>query len=279
MGHRQTAGGNRGQGGRYIFTGRAAEESSLTRPGTAIGTPAYMSPEQAAGNLARVDRASDIYSLGATLYCLLVGQGPFPSGSVADVLERVRRGIFPAPRRLRRSIDPTLEAICLKAMVLEQQERHATALRSPGRSRRGSRMFGFASSKSERRTTSNGRWSGFASRRHNLFGRDMPGEGMLWPSRALRIFPRIRRVSNTSFAQASLAGMPRPSWSSERSHGGSVIAVTFSPDGRRLATASDDRTVRLWDMAKVRLVIPDSSREYHPCDHLQSGRRLDRHGE
>ena len=109
-----------------------AEESSLTRPGTAIGTPEYMSPEQAAGNLARVDRASDIYSLGATLYCLLVGQGPFPSGSVADVLERVRRGIFPAPRRLRRSIDPTLEAICLKAMALEQQERHATALALAG---------------------------------------------------------------------------------------------------------------------------------------------------
>ena len=62
------------------------QDASLTRPGTMIGTPEYMSPEQA-GDLARVDRASDIYSLGATLYCLLVGHGPFPSGSVVDVLE------------------------------------------------------------------------------------------------------------------------------------------------------------------------------------------------
>ena len=105
-----------------------AVDSSLTRPGSAIGTPQYMSPEQAAGESDRVGPASDVYSLGATLYCLLVGHGPFPSGSVADVLQRVRRGIFPAPRRLRRSIDPALEAICLKAMSLQPEDRHATPL-------------------------------------------------------------------------------------------------------------------------------------------------------
>ena len=77
-------------------------------PGTALGTPQYMSPEQAAGETERVGPASDVYGLGATLYCLLVGHGPFPSGSVADVLERARRGIFPrragsADRSIRRS--------------------------------------------------------------------------------------------------------------------------------------------------------------------------------
>ena len=94
-----------------------SDDLSLTRPGSTIGTPQYMSPEQAAGELSRVDPASDVYGLGATLYCLLVGHSPFPSGDVADVLNRVRRGVFPAPRRLRRSIDPKLEAICLKAMA------------------------------------------------------------------------------------------------------------------------------------------------------------------
>ncbi len=83
----------------------------MTRPGSALGTPQYMSPEQAAGALERVGPASDVYSLGATLYCLLVGRGPFADGGVADVLERVRRGIFPAPvgcgaRSTRRSRRP-----------------------------------------------------------------------------------------------------------------------------------------------------------------------------
>ena len=85
-----------------------------------------MSPEQAAGDLDRVGPASDVYGLGATLYCLLVGHGPFADGDVADVLQRVRRGIFPSPRRLRRSIDPAIEAACLKAMSVNPEDRHAT---------------------------------------------------------------------------------------------------------------------------------------------------------
>ena len=105
---------------------------SLTRPGSAVGTPQYMSPEQAAGELGRVDAASDIYGLGATLYCLLVGHAPFPSGDVAEVLHRVGHGVFPAPRRLRRSIDARLEAICLKAMALKPEDRHATVLELAG---------------------------------------------------------------------------------------------------------------------------------------------------
>jgi hypothetical protein len=56
------------------------------------------------------------------------GHDPFPDGDMRDVLGRVRRGIFPAPRRLRRSVDSALEAICLKAMSLDPRDRHATAL-------------------------------------------------------------------------------------------------------------------------------------------------------
>ena len=104
------------------------DSPSLTRPGSALGTPQYMSPEQALGDLDRVGPASDVYSLGATLYCLLVGHGPFSTGGVADVIQRVSRGIFPAPRRLRRSIDPALEATCLKAMAVQPADRHATPL-------------------------------------------------------------------------------------------------------------------------------------------------------
>src|SRR5439155_313339 len=81
------------------------DESSLTRPGSAIGTPQYMSPEQAAGDLDRVGPACDVYSLGATLYCTLVGHGPFPSGDVADVLQRASRdGWHAGPKLMERTL-------------------------------------------------------------------------------------------------------------------------------------------------------------------------------
>src|SRR5207302_11401630 len=75
--------------------------SAETLPGSALGTPAFMSPEQAAGRLDLLGPASDIYSLGATLYCLLTGQPPFESGDVGEMLQRVQRGDFPPPRQVK----------------------------------------------------------------------------------------------------------------------------------------------------------------------------------
>ena len=77
-----------------------------------------MSPEQAAGDLDRLGLPSDVYSLGATLYCLLTGKPPFEDRDVDVVLGKVRRGEFPPPTAVNRAIDPALEAICLKAMAL-----------------------------------------------------------------------------------------------------------------------------------------------------------------
>src|SRR5206468_1878915 len=77
--------------------------SADTLPGSALGTPAYMSPEQASGDLDRLGPRSDVYSLGATLYCVLTGKTPF-DGEVGDVLRAVQSGDFPPPRR----IDPSL---------------------------------------------------------------------------------------------------------------------------------------------------------------------------
>ncbi|HEX8200508.1 MAG TPA: tetratricopeptide repeat protein, partial [Isosphaeraceae bacterium] len=101
--------------------------TSGTQPGSALGTPAYMSPEQAAGALDRLGPASDIYSLGATLYHLLTGRAPFQGEPADRILERVRRGDFPPPRRVRPGTDPALESICLKAMAPRPEGRYATA--------------------------------------------------------------------------------------------------------------------------------------------------------
>ena len=75
-----------------------AATSSATVAGQALGTPAYMSPEQAAGRLDQLGPASDVYSLGATLYELLTGRPPFDGRSLAETLDAVRRGRFPPPR-------------------------------------------------------------------------------------------------------------------------------------------------------------------------------------
>jgi eukaryotic-like serine/threonine-protein kinase len=99
--------------------------SAETLPGAALGTPAYMSPEQAAGDLDSLGPPSDVYGLGATLYCLLTGKPPF-AGEVADVLRAVQKGDFRLPRTFDPTIDRGLEMVCLKAMACEPAERYAT---------------------------------------------------------------------------------------------------------------------------------------------------------
>ncbi len=110
-------------GGERVLVPSSASGSAETLPGSALGTPAYMSPEQAAGDLDRLGPASDVYSLGATLYNLLTGATPF-RGSTDEVLRAVQKGEFPAPRALDPTIDRALEAVCQKAMSLDPERRY-----------------------------------------------------------------------------------------------------------------------------------------------------------
>src|SRR5262245_55136514 len=103
-----------------------AEGKGETQFGTAMGTPAYMSPEQASGRLDLLGPASDVYSLGATLYTLLTGQPPL-SGETEEMLRKTQRGDFPPPRQLRPDIPRALEAICLKAMSFRPEDRYCSA--------------------------------------------------------------------------------------------------------------------------------------------------------
>ena len=105
----------------------SASGSSDTLPGSAVGTPAYMSPEQACGDLGALGPRSDVYSLGATLYCLLTGKPPFKGDDLGVILQAVGKGDFPRPRQLKPAIDPALEAVCSKAMALSPADRYASA--------------------------------------------------------------------------------------------------------------------------------------------------------
>jgi serine/threonine-protein kinase len=103
------------------------DDIGATLQGSVLGTPAYMSPEQAAGRLDLLGPASDVYSLGATLYCVLTGKAPFGGSDRGELLARVQRGVFPAPRLLNEQAPAPLEAICVKAMALRPEERYASA--------------------------------------------------------------------------------------------------------------------------------------------------------
>jgi serine/threonine-protein kinase len=104
----------------------SASGSAETLPGSALGTPAYMSPEQARGDLEALGPRSDVYSLGATLYCLLIGRAPVEGSDLGAVLRAVQQGGFPPPRSRDPSLDTALEAVCLKAMAVRPQDRYGS---------------------------------------------------------------------------------------------------------------------------------------------------------
>jgi serine/threonine protein kinase len=117
---------------------RAVRTGQETRPttdtsgspsvtGEAIGTPSYMPPEQAAGDWQRVGRHSDIYSLGAVLYCLLTGRPPFQASDARMTLFLVLNEEPVSPRKLNPGVPIDLETVCLKCLAKNPERRYASA--------------------------------------------------------------------------------------------------------------------------------------------------------
>ena len=101
------------------------DDNELTQLGNSIGTPAYMSPEQVAGTA--IGSHSDIFNLGATLYCMLTGKPPYASESVTENIKRAANAEFKLPQNVNQSIPAALAAVCVKAMSAEPDARYASA--------------------------------------------------------------------------------------------------------------------------------------------------------
>jgi serine/threonine-protein kinase len=98
-----------------------------TRAGSTMGTPGYMSPEQAAGRLDQIGPRTDVYGLGATLYHLLTDRAPCEAEQIGEVLQQAQTGNILRPRTFNPRVAPALEAICLKAIAREPERRYDTA--------------------------------------------------------------------------------------------------------------------------------------------------------
>jgi WD40 repeat protein/serine/threonine protein kinase len=105
---------------------REGFEATMTVEGQVLGTPAYMSPEQAGGEAHRVDGRSDVYSLGVVLYQMLTGELPF-RGTVRMLLQHVLQDDPRSPRSLNDRVPRDLETICLKCLRKEPDKRYQTA--------------------------------------------------------------------------------------------------------------------------------------------------------
>ena len=104
-----------------------SSDSHLTMDGQIIGTASYMPPEQARGHISEIGPASDVYSLGATLYCLVTGRPPFQAASTIETIKQVTEQEPVSPRQLNAAVNRDLETICLKCLQKEPGKRYSRA--------------------------------------------------------------------------------------------------------------------------------------------------------
>jgi WD40 repeat protein len=291
----------------------ASRPAEHTQEGTIMGTPAYMPPEQAAGQ--PVDESADVYALGAILYHLLAGRPPYAGTGSRDVLTQVLGGAPVPLARLQSGAPQELLDVVARAMAREPARRYRTArelaedlrhfqtgklvaahrysswelaLRFVSRHKATLLVAAVAlvalvgSSLLHYRRVVRA-WNEAMDRADELvlvqarstldLGRDPDGVFTLLDT----VSPRFSRWGEARVlaADAHARALASGRILALRGHEGALNCVDISPDGRWLATAADDRTVRLWSMATGEgLVLGTYTDEAWSCDFSPDGQLL-----